>query len=242
MVHSHLTPDAQATSWSLLSLRVGVATRFGPHGEPSAIDKQPVDTPVYLSLNGFSTDVQGDPKHHGGPEKAVHHYAGDHYAIWQRELAEHDGVTCLSPGGFGENVSTLGLTEAIVAVGDIFSLGRAIVQVSQPRQPCWKLNIRFQVPDMAMRVQMSGRTGWYYRVLEPGLVQPDDVLRLTERLHPDWTLSRIMHVLYHDRLNIEDLTCLSQLSGLNPKMRQLAAQRVQRLTVEDWGRRLQGKV
>ncbi len=229
-------------NWPLLSLRAGVATSFGPSGQPSAIDKQPIDAPVFLDLNGFAADEQGDTLHHGGPEKAVHHYASEHYAAWHGELAGLDGVTHLGPGGFGENLSTLGLTETGVAVGDVFSLGQAIIQVSQPRQPCWKLNVRFNVPDMALRVQMSGRTGWYYRVLKPGRVQPDDVLRLTERPHPDWPLSRVMQLLYHDRLNIDDLSGLAQLSGLNPKMRQLAAQRVQRLTVEDWGRRLQGEI
>ena len=140
---------------------------FGPRGQPSAIAKQPVAS-QYLDYTGFDSDQQGDPVHHGGPQKAVHHYAFEHYAAWQRELKAIDGVRNLAIGGFGENLSTLGLTEANVAIGDIFTLGDAVIQVSQPRQPCWKLGVRFNLAGMARKVQASGRTGWYYRVLQPG--------------------------------------------------------------------------
>ena len=107
---------------------------------------------------------------HGGPEKAVHHYPFDHYEAWRTELG--DIGLLRQPGAFGENLSAVGLTEADVAVGDVFRLGSAIVEVSQGRQPCWKLNERFGQPTVAKSVQASGRTGWYYRVIETGLVAP----------------------------------------------------------------------
>ena len=224
--------------WSLLSLRVGTAVP-GPRGEPTAIDKRPVSSTQYLEEHRFRKDQQGDTTHHGGVEKAVHHYAADHYPVWQQELADLP-VQNLDEGGFGENLSTLGLTEENVAIGDIFELGDAVIQVSQPRQPCWKLNERFNLPDMAQRVQASGRTGWYYRVIQPGWVQPDDPLRRITRPQPLWTVARVIRALYHERLEAEELAGLAELAELSPRLRDLAAKRLSSMTVEDWTRRLQG--
>jgi len=222
-------------SWALLSLRIGTAVP-GPRGQLTAIDKQPVTRAQYLEQTKFRKDQQGDTVHHGGAEKAVHHYAADHYPKWAEELAE-SSVHNLEEGGFGENLSTLGLTEDDVAIGDIFELGDAVIQVSQPRQPCWKLNERFNVPDMALRVQNTGRTGWYYRVLQPGWVQPDDPLRRVSRPQPEWTLTRVLRILYDDRFEPGELAALAELA---PRLRDLAAKRLSSMTVEDWTRRLHG--
>lgn len=224
--------------WSLLSLRVGQAVP-GPRNQLTAIEKQPVSRTLYLEETRFHKDQQGDTKHHGGPEKAVHHYAADHYPKWELELADLP-VQNLREGGFGENLSTLGLTEFDVAIGDVFELGDAVIQVSQPRQPCWKLNERFNVPDMAQRVQTSGRTGWYYRVLQAGWVQPDDLLRRITRPQPAWTINRVLRALYHERLDPAELAALVELAELSPRLRELAAKRVSSMTVEDWTSRLHG--
>lgn len=224
--------------WFLLSLRVGVAVA-GPRNQLTAIDKQPVSSAQYLDEHRFRKDQQGDPVHHGGPEKAVHHYAAEHYAKWQHELIDLP-VRSLQEGGFGENLSTLGLTEENVAIGDIFELGDAVIQVSQPRQPCWKLNARFNVPDMALRVQTSGRTGWYYRVLQTGWVQPDDPLRRIARPQAAWTVARVIRALYHQQLEYDELAVMAELPELSPRLKQLAAKRLSSLSVEDWTSRLQG--
>jgi MOSC domain-containing protein YiiM len=146
----------------------------------------------------------------------------------------------LAPGGFGENVSTLGMTERNVAVGDVFRLGRALVQVSQGRQPCWKLSRRFGIVDMARRVQESGRTGWYYRVLEPGLVASGDALELVDRAAPDWSLHRLWHALYVDRLNRGELEGIVALDVLAEGWRRYAIRRLESGRVEDWSKRLEG--
>lgn len=224
--------------WSLLSLRIGAAVP-GPRDQLTAIDKHPVSSTQYLEMNRFRKDQHGDPAHHGGAEKAVHHYAADHYPLWQRELADQP-VQNLDEGGFGENLCTLGLTENLVAIGDIFELGDAVIQVSQPRQPCWKLNERFNVPDMAERVQTTGRTGWYYRVLQAGWVQPDDLLKRITRPQPLWTVARIVRALYHERFEADELAALAELAELAPNLRDLAAKRLSSSSVEDWTRRLQG--
>lgn len=220
----------------ILSLRVGPAAELAP-GVLSAIGKQPVDRPLWLGPEGFTGDEQADRRHHGGPEKAVHHYDAGHYPIWRAELG---ALPALQPGGFGENLSTTGLSETDVAVGDVFRLGAALIEVSQARQPCWKLNLRFGRKDMARLVQQTGRSGWYYRVLEPGEVAPGDALALVERRAPDWTLSRLHRVLYIDRLDRAALAGMAALAPLSPGWRQLAARRLDSNRVEDWQRRLDG--
>lgn len=232
--------ENRSATWPLLSLRAGRPQPFGPRGEPSAIDKQALSKPEFLDFAGFGSDQQGDPRHHGGPEKAVHHYAAEHYSMWAFELSDAPGVQNLAVGGFGENISTYGLTEDTVSAGDIFRLGHALIQVSQPRQPCWKLNVRFNVEQMALRVQTSGRTGWYYRVLEPGWVAPDSNLARVERPYPAWTLSRILNVLYRNRLDTDELRALAEVGALTEKMRQLVEKRLSLRKVEPWARRLDG--
>lgn len=224
----------------------------------SGIDKHPVDHPLMLGPEGFESDEQADRRVHGGPEKAAHHYPRDHYAAWRIELGCEDmaaskgalppgylgmkeGPAVLdAPGAFGENISTFGMTERTVAVGDVFRLGQALVQVSQGRQPCWKLSRRFGVPDMARRVQDTGRTGWYYRVLEPGLVDPEDRIELVDRLAPDWTLHRLWHALYIDRMNLSELQGIAALELLAEGWRRHALRRLQSGRVEDWTKRLEG--
>lgn len=205
---------------------------------PSGIAKTPVAGPLWLGAEGFEGDQQADRRVHGGPEKAVHHYARDHYAGWLAEIGPQPALA--RAGAFGENLSSEGLTEADIAVGDIFRLGDALLQVSQGRQPCWKLNLRFVVPDMARRVQNSGRTGWYYRVLQPGRVTPGDSLELIDRLAPDWTVQRLWHVMYVDRLNRDALTGIAGLEVLAEGWRRYAQRRLDSGRVEDWNRRLEG--
>ncbi|MGE7154888.1 MOSC domain-containing protein [Methylorubrum rhodesianum] len=212
--------------------------RVAPLGTAaSAIAKTAVRGPVAVGPLGLAGDAQADRRVHGGPEKAVHHYALDHAAAWRADLP---GLPDLleRPGAFGENFSTVGLTERDVCVGDLWRAGSALLQVSQARQPCFKLNLRFAVPDMARRVQASGRTGWYYRVIEEGIVSAGDALELVGRPHPDWPMSRLLHHLYVDRLDAAALREIAGLAFLTPSWRTLAARRLASGAVEDWRRRL----
>lgn len=106
-------------TYPLRALLTGQVKPLGRRGAPSGIAKSPVAGPIMLGLTGFEGDAQGDTKHHGGPEKAVHHYPFDHYATWTAEIGTHARLA--EPGAFGENLSTLGLTEDVVAIGDVFS-------------------------------------------------------------------------------------------------------------------------
>lgn len=218
-------------------LLIGRALPYGPNGEPSAIDKHCVSAPLHLTAAGLAGDEQADRRHHGGPDKALHHYPEEHYARWRAECPEAD-LAALRVGGFGENVSTVGLTEANVCLGDVFRFGTARIQVSQARQPCWKLNVRFGMPDMARRVQGSLRTGWYARVLEAGVVAPGAALCLIDRPHPEWPLARLLHHLYVDPLNTEALHAMTALAALSSAWRELAERRLRTGSVEDGSRRL----
>jgi len=219
-------------------LLAGRAVPFGPRGEPSAIAKRPVAGPIALGLEGLACDQQGDRRHHGGPEKALLHYAIDHYEAWRAELPEA-AQRLDAPGAFGENVSTLGLTEAAICAGDVLRIGGALVQVSQGRQPCWKLNVRFGRRDMARRVQSSGRTGWYYRVIEPGAIAAGDAVALIDRPHPDWPVARLLGVLYRDTLDRDALEAMAAMPELAESWRDLAARRLETRAVESWTSRLE---
>ncbi len=202
----------------------------------SAIAKAPVDGPVLITLVGLAGDEQADLKNHGGPEKAVHHYPHDHYGPWGQTLGPHPLLGSL--GAFGENISTSGLTEAEVCVGDIFRLGSALLQVSQGRQPCWKLGVRFGRPTLPREVQETGRTGWYYRVLEEGTAQTGDALSLVDRPRPDWPLTRLIRLFYVDKHDWDGLLQMSELPELNEGWRATARRRLDTRTVEDWSGRL----
>lgn len=205
----------------------------------SSIAKQRRSGKIAVTIAGLAGDEQGDRRHHGGPEKTIHHYPFDHYAGWSQDL-EPVPALLAAPGAFGENLSTRGLTESEICLGDLFRLGSALVQVSQGRQPCWRLNHRFARSDMAQRVQATGRTGWYYRVRETGEVADGDELRLIERPGPEWTLHRVINLLYRDTLNRDDLRRLAELPYCPPSWRTLVERRLSTGNVEDWASRLTG--
>lgn len=229
----------QTTPIPLEALLLGELAAIDERGTLSGIDKKPVSGSVHLSMTGFVGDHQGDLKRHGGIEKAVHHYPADHYRLWRSEIGS--AMVLDQAGAFGENLSTSGLTEGNVAVGDRFRLGDALLEVSQGRQPCWKLNKRFGITDMARRVQQSGRTGWYYRVIEEGRVCADDVLALVDRPCPGWTIHRLWHYLYIDTMNRDALQEIANLDLLPANWREYATKRLATRKVEDWTGRLEGQ-
>ncbi len=161
--------------------------------EPSAIAKQPAAGPVMIGPHGLAGDEQADRVHHGGPEMALHHYPRDHYPHWQDLLGDHPLLA--GQAAFGENLSTLGMTEAEVCLGDRYRLGSALVEVSQGRKPCWKLDHRFGRTGVMAEVVRSARSGWYYRVIEPGIVEAGDAITLVERPLPEWSVARCFTLL-----------------------------------------------
>ena len=219
------------------ALLTGRAVDFTRPGSRSAIAKLPTSARLMLTDSGLQGDEQGDLRVHGGPDKALHHYPYEHYRAWRNDIGGHPLLA--SPGAFGENLSTIGVTEAGLCLGDQLRLGTARVEVSQSRQPCWKQSDRFGIADMARRMQDSGRTGWYYRVLEPGEVRAGDGLILLERPFPQWTLARLIEMLYHHNAPpsvLEELLALP----LVPSWRKLFERRLAQGAIEDWNPRLDG--
>lgn len=194
------------------SLYVGRVQSPWPNKAPSAINKRLVEGPIKLAEKGFYGDEQADPRHHGGPDKAVHHYAADHYTYWREQLGSNPRF---QPGGFGENISAFGLTEQRVCIGDVFTLGDALVQISQGRQPCWKLNAHTGIPDLSHRFMSTALTGWYYRVITPGTVAIGDELKLLKRPNPGWTVKKVTEARFNPRRDnalARDLATLPYLS------------------------------
>ena len=176
----------------ILGVLTGKVKPFRGPDEPSAIAKRLVEGPVSVDMLGLVGDQQADRSVHGGPDKAVHHYPADHYPFWRREFAGHPLLA--GAGAFGENISALGLVEAEVCIGDRFRLGSALVELSQGRQPCWKLD-HFGKAAVTAQVVATRRSGWYYRVLEPGLVQAGDSLWLVGRGQGEWSVDRVFGLL-----------------------------------------------
>ncbi|WP_137871390.1 MOSC domain-containing protein [Sphingopyxis sp. 2PD] len=176
----------------ILAVLTGKAIPFRGD-EPSAIAKLPVADAVAVGPLGLAGDEQADRSVHGGIDKAIHHYPADHYDWWRGHLG--DAPLLDAPGAFGENISTTGLDENSVFLGDRFRLGSALVEVTQARQPCWKLDHRFGAKGVMAAVVQTRRSGWYYRVLEPGMVRAGDDLELVERSWPDWPLASLFGLL-----------------------------------------------
>lgn len=193
--------------------------------------------PVAAHAAGIDGDEQGDRRYHGGPDKAVHAYAAANYPLWAADLPERAAL--FRPGAFGENLVVEGAVEANICLGDRWRLGGALLEVSQGRQPCWRLNLRFGRPDMARLVQWTGRTGWYFRVIEPGELHAKENATLERRPHPGWTIARVSQLLYHDRLNAPDLAEFVSLPGLPDSWRCLAEARLLSGRTEDWARRIE---
>jgi MOSC domain-containing protein YiiM/ferredoxin-NADP reductase len=222
----------------LIEVRTGKAKKLGQGTLVSAIDKDVQVGPVQVRRLGLEGDEQADRNFHGGFDKAVLHYAAENYDIWLAESPSR--LELYQPGAFGENFVSRGFSATNVCVGDVFQIGSAVLEVSQPRQPCFKLNHRFLHPSMARRVQETGRTGWYYRVLKEGSVAAGDEIRLLGRPNPEWTLRRIQHYLYEERLDIRASQALSSLPALSESLKKLFIARLQNASTEQWEARLIG--
>ena len=148
------------------------------HEVRTGIFKEPVEGPVMMRRLNLDGDRQADLTVHGGPDKAVYAYPSEHYPVWKSELP---GMV-LPWGMFGENLTTEGLSEQEIHIGDKFRIGEAIVMATQPRTPCYKLALKFQRDDMLKRMLTNGRSGFYFAVVEQGVVQAGDAI---ERIHED---------------------------------------------------------
>ncbi len=158
----------------------------------SGIDKRPIEGSLELLKKGLVGDKQADPSVHGGLDKAIYAYTAEHYDYWQEKL----GLKKLPYGQFGENFTVESMGDREILIGDIYRVGGALLQVTQPRVPCFKLGIRMNDPMFPAKFMKSGRYGFYLRVLEEGSVKAGDSIELVEKSDSAmsvWEIMQIMH-------------------------------------------------
>ena len=196
----------------VISVYVGKIAPLGPEGVPSAFVKHPVQGPVKVTALGLEGDAQADLSVHGGPEKAVYAYSLARYAAWRREYPQHEAA--LIPGAFGENLCIEGLQESDLCAGDVHRIGSSYLQVCQPRQLCFKLALRFDDKFMPNAMIRTGRAGWYYRVLTPGVIATGDTVQLDDRPNPDFPFTRLIELISYSTATHADLERLKDMKGL----------------------------
>lgn len=197
--------------------------------ETSAIAKRPREGIVQILEEGFAPDEQADRRVHGGPEMALHLYPLDHHIFWREQIGT---IPLLDePGAFGSNLAVRDLTERDVHIGDQFRLGSALIEISQPRQPCWKIEHRFSdatnAKGMVAKIVTTARCGWYYRVLEIGEAQAGDALERVKIGHTTWTVARVFTAIIAGKGSKDELLELSTLSDLAPKLQAKALAMIQ---------------
>lgn len=202
---------------SLLSIQVGLPRTVEPvDGDTSqkpwttSFFKRPVSGPARVGKLGIEGDAVADTQVHGGADKAVCVYSADRWPYWRERLGLSDEF---GPAAFGENFSVEGLDEETVCLGDRWRIGDAELEVSQPRQPCWKLARRWRVTKLALWTQETGYTGWYVRVTREGTVTAGNKIELLDRPLPRWTIDRANSVMYELR---DDRDANAELAALGP--------------------------
>jgi MOSC domain-containing protein YiiM len=185
----------------IVSVNVSVVKAIEHDGKTvnTGFFKMPVNERVEVSQTNLDGDQQADLKNHGGVDKAVYGFAADHYDYWKAEL----GMSSMPPGQFGENLTIDGLLETRCMIGDRYAIGELVVEVSQPRVPCFKLGIRFNDKSMPKRFLSNGQTGVYFRVIETGSVALGDSLKLTHRESDSISVHELFNAFYNDADTLE---------------------------------------
>lgn len=194
------------------AVHVGRIAPLGPDKVPSGFFKQPAFGRVAADVLGLAGDQQADKAVHGGPDKAVYAYPSEGYAAWADDFPAR--VRTLVPGGMGENLVTAGLSEDEVHIGDVLRIGGVLLQVTQPRQPCFKLALYHREPKMVRRMTETGRCGWYLRVLEPGTLGAGDRIEVVERQEKGWSIRRFAALIALKSIDSETLSEIVAMPGL----------------------------
>jgi MOSC domain-containing protein YiiM len=201
----------------LLSVQTGRVAPLGPQEVPSGIVKTARTGAVAVGPLGLDGDEQADLEVHGGPEKAVYAYAAAHFPDWAARFPH----LAFAGGAMGENLTIAGLQEKDICVGDVHAIGTALLQVCQPRQPCFKFNLLHD--DLVSSAMIkSFQSGWYYRVLAPGALGAGDPVILQARPNPDFPFPRLVEIVYRKRGARADLLRMTEMEGLAAQWRERA--------------------
>jgi MOSC domain-containing protein YiiM len=211
----------------LISVNVGLPREVAVNGGTvnTGIFKHAVSGTIRVVRLNLVGDRQADLSVHGGPYKAVYAYPAEHYDYWRRELAEDE----LPWGMFGENLTTEGLHESGVYIGDRYRAGTAELVVTQPRSPCYKLGIRFGRPEMVKRFLHSGRSGFYFAVAQEGEVKAEDSIELLSRDANSLSVFDINKLYASEKNDREMLERAVQIKGLSENWRGYFQQRLERI-------------
>ncbi|AJJ20439.1 6-N-hydroxylaminopurine resistance protein [Yersinia intermedia] len=204
---------------------------------PSAIGKRQVQGGIMLTALGLEGDEQAETRFHGGPDRALCHYPREHYSHWIERFPAQEDIF-VAPA-YGENISTLGMTEQNVYMGDIYRWGGAIIQVTQPRSPCYKLNFHFSIEEMSALMQQTGYCGWLYRVISTGIVSEGHALELLARTS-DISVAEAITIAWHMPFDEEQYRRLLSVSGLSASWSKTMLTRLSQGKIEDFNRRLLG--
>jgi MOSC domain-containing protein YiiM len=199
----------------MIAIFMGGIRPLPPDNKPTGIFKRLIEGPVWVGTEGLTGDAQADRRVHGGPEKAVHQYPVEHYPLLAAAFPE--AGPALIAGSMGENLSASGWDEASVAIGDVFRCGDATLQVSQPRSPCWKIDQRFGVEGMAGTIAERGITGWYFRVLEEGAVEPGVGFERIDRPADPLSIAALLALWAEHRPDPQRLQDVARLPGLSSR-------------------------
>lgn len=208
----------------LISVNVSPPKEIQYKGESvtTGIFKAPVPGRVMLRELNLDGDGQADLTVHGGVHQAVYVYPLEHYDYWKQKLDRQD----LPYGQFGENFTVTEMREDQVHIGDIFRIGSAVVQITQPRVPCYKLAIRMNLPQFPKLFMASGRTGFYLRVLHEGEVGAGDAIERIEIAPEKMTVQEIFHLAFRDHDNREALEKVVRVRSLSPGWQSMFAERL----------------
>ena len=212
-----------ANEYQLLSLNIGLPKEvtYGGKVIHTGINKKQVKEPVYLSFVKFNGDGQADLVHHGGVDKAVCVYTGDHYPYWEKELNQD-----LVYGAFGENITVSDMREEDVCIGDTFQIGEAVVQVTRPRQPCFKLAKKYNIPKLPLYFQETGYTGFYFRVLKEGWVSSVDTLKRLQSDPKGVSVAFANRIMHKEKQNIEGIKRILEVNALSSSWRKSFEKRI----------------
>lgn len=185
----------------VISVNIGATTLISWRGKQvkTGIYKYPVEDAIHLGLEDVKGDDVVDRRFHGGVDKACYLYAVEYYSYWKELYPELDW----NYGMFGENLSVLGLDERLIKIGSVYELGTAVLQITQPRQPCYKLGVRFGTQKILKQFIASYYSGIYVKVISPGVVRAGDILVLQEEHKEGLTVKELFGLLYDPKASIE---------------------------------------
>ncbi|MDO6775752.1 MOSC domain-containing protein [Pseudomonadota bacterium] len=202
----------------------------------SGINNKQLAQTLIVSKLGVTGDGQADPQHHGGSDRVLHHFPREHYGQYRRWdlMAGFKDAPAM-----GENISSVGLDESQVNIGDIIQIGTTLLQVTQPRSPCFKLNLQFGHPQFALAMQQTAMCGWFYKVLQQGEINAGDSIYLVER-KSNISIAEAMKIYFLAEVNIEQYSTLLHCEGLAQTWVASLQKRIQTQTIENWHYRLYG--